>query len=87
MCYGAKTTVVEVEELVEVGDIDQMLCIYQGFILITYLLERSLKKKIEKRTVKEVVMDKMTQRMKIIRRAAQEIKSDMVINLGIVCLH
>ncbi|UXU49663.1 3-oxoacid CoA-transferase subunit B [Staphylococcus arlettae] len=28
-------------------------------------------------------MDKMTQRMKIIRRAAQEIKSDMVINLGI----
>ncbi|MES3702941.1 3-oxoacid CoA-transferase subunit B [Staphylococcus arlettae] len=28
-------------------------------------------------------MDKMTQRMKIIRRAAQEIKSNMVINLGI----
>ena len=42
MCYGRKTTVVEVEELVEVGDINQMHLsgVYIDYILLSEFEKR-----------------------------------------------
>ena len=51
---AAKTTVVEVEELVEVGDIDPDAVHLSGVYIDYIFVGAEFEKRIEKRTVKEV---------------------------------
>ena len=81
---AAKTTVVEVEKIVDVGEIDPNQVHLPG-IYVDYIFEgENFEKRIEKRTLRGVRrMAELTPKEKILLRAGREIKSDMYINLGI----
>ncbi|KAK3566116.1 hypothetical protein QTP86_026015 [Hemibagrus guttatus] len=90
MCKAAKTTIVEVEEIVDVG-----MFAAEDIHIPSVYVHRIVKgdhyeKRIEKRTVKKVQMEKPKPkkdsdivRERIIRRAALEFEDGMYANLGI----
>lgn len=89
-CMGknAKVTIVEADEIVEVGKIAPENVHLQGVYVDTVILSTE-EKKIEKTTFKKTKEElvgsagKETSRERIIRRAAKEFTNGMVVNLGI----
>lgn len=91
MCKAAKTTIVEVEEIVDTGTLDPDQIHIPGIYVKRLVQGRSYEKRIEKKTTKENMMptDPSSQRPaqiirdRIAKRAALELKDGMHVNLGI----
>ncbi|KAG4419602.1 hypothetical protein IFR04_007304 [Cadophora malorum] len=90
MGKNAKVTLVEADEIVEVGEIKPENVHLQG-VYVTKVIRSTEEKKIEKLTFKKnkedlkdaVAASNTTSRERIIKRAAQEFTDGMVVNLGI----
>lgn len=87
MGRNAKETIVEAEEIVEVGSIDPAAVHLPG-IYVKKVIQSTSEKKIEKYTfAKEEAADDIAaslgKRERIVRRAAKEFKNGMYANLGI----
>ena len=84
MAMAARTTIVEVEELVPAGSLDPDAIVTPG-IFVQRLFEGSAySKKIEKRTVSGAAgVETDPKRERVARRAAQEMKDGFYVNLGI----
>lgn len=91
MCKAAKTSIVEVEEIVEVGQLDPDQIHVPGVYVDRLIQGKNYVKRVENKTTKENMMpeDPATKkpaqlvREKIARRAALELKDGMHVNLGI----
>uniref|UniRef100_A0AAQ5ZT65 Succinyl-CoA:3-ketoacid-coenzyme A transferase n=1 Tax=Amphiprion ocellaris TaxID=80972 RepID=A0AAQ5ZT65_AMPOC len=90
MCKAAKTTIVEVEEVVDVGTFAEEDIHIPSIYVHRIVQGASYEKRIEKRTVKKSQEDKPKPkkdsdivRERIIRRAALEFEDGMYANLGI----
>lgn len=91
MCKAAKTSIVEVEEIVETGQLDPDQIHVPGVYVDRLFQGTSYVKRIENLTTKENMMPKdpankkpaQLIREKIARRAALELKDGMHVNLGI----
>ncbi|XP_068995258.1 succinyl-CoA:3-ketoacid coenzyme A transferase 1, mitochondrial isoform X2 [Embiotoca jacksoni] len=90
MCKAAKTTIVEVEEVVDVGTIAEEDIHIPSIYVHRVVQGATLEKRIEKRTVRKSLEDKPKPkndsdivRERIIRRAALEFEDGMYANLGI----
>ncbi|KAK0082542.1 hypothetical protein PV325_010202 [Microctonus aethiopoides] len=88
MCKASKVTIVEAEEIVEIGQLDPDNIHIPGIYVDRIVKGRNYEKRIEKlKTASSVTMKKTTPankaRDKIIRRAALEFKNGMYANLGI----
>uniref|UniRef100_A0A8C2ZTH4 3-oxoacid CoA transferase 1a n=1 Tax=Cyclopterus lumpus TaxID=8103 RepID=A0A8C2ZTH4_CYCLU len=90
MCKAAKTTIVEVEEVVEVGTFAEEDIHIPSIYVHRVVQGASYEKRIEKRTVKKSQEEKPKPkkdsdiiRERIIRRAALEFEDGMYANLGI----
>lgn len=86
MAKAAKTTIVEVEEIVEIGELDPNFIHLPG-IYVDRLIVGEYEKRIEKRVVIQTDPTKMKKinpiRERIAKRAAVEFKNGMYANLGI----
>jgi 3-oxoacid CoA-transferase len=88
MAKNAKLTIVEADEIVEVGELTPEAINIQG-IYVDVVVQSTEPKKIEKLTyakdAKEIVKETANniKRERIIKRAAQELKDGMYVNLGI----
>lgn len=98
MARSAKVTIVEADEIVDVGEIDPMAVHLPG-IYVTKIVKSTIPKEIEKYTFamddamaeekgKDVVMalgkgETARKRERIVRRAAKEFRKGMYVNLGI----
>ncbi|XP_015601600.1 succinyl-CoA:3-ketoacid coenzyme A transferase 1, mitochondrial [Cephus cinctus] len=88
MCKAAKTSIVEVEEIVENGQLDPDQVHLPGIYVNRIIKGSSYEKRIEKRITKQAAKPKKVTpagkaRERIIRRAALEFKDGMYANLGI----
>jgi 3-oxoacid CoA-transferase len=91
MCKAARTSIVEVEEIVETGQLDPDHIHVPGVYVKRLFKGKSFQKRIEKLTTKENMMpsdksDKKASQLireKIAKRAALELKDGMHVNLGI----
>lgn len=91
MCKAAKTCIVEVEEIVETGQLDPDHIHVPGVYVDRLIQGKSYVKRIENRTTQENMMPKdaaskkpaQLVREKIAKRAARELKNGMHVNLGI----
>lgn len=91
MCKAAKTTIVEVEEIVETGNLDPDQIHIPGIYVNRLVQGKSYEKRIERKTTKENMMLADPSNMKpaqiirdkIAKRAALELKDGMHVNLGI----
>ncbi|XP_032678355.1 succinyl-CoA:3-ketoacid coenzyme A transferase 1, mitochondrial [Odontomachus brunneus] len=87
MCKAAKVSIVEVEEIVEIGQLDPDQIHLPG-IFVDRIVKGSFEKRIERLSTKQSVRPKKVTpaskaRDRIIRRAALEFKDGMYANLGI----
>jgi 3-oxoacid CoA-transferase len=89
ICKAGKINIVEVEEIVEVGQLDAESIHVPGVYVHRLIKSEKLEKRIEKRTLRKapqtaqsIDLDEIT-RERIIRRAAKEFKNGMYANLGI----
>ncbi|KAL2691437.1 hypothetical protein Neosp_001822 [[Neocosmospora] mangrovei] len=88
MAKNAKLTIVEADEIVEVGQLEPESIHLQG-IYVDVVIESTEPKKIEKlvfdKNPEEIVKETASnsKRERIIKRAAQELKDGMYVNLGI----
>lgn len=88
MCKAAKVAIVEVEEIVEIGQLDPDHIHLPGIFVDRIVKGSSYEKRIEKRSTKQTMRPKKVTpaskaRDRIIRRAALEFKDGMYANLGI----
>lgn len=87
MAKAAKVTIVEVEEIVEIGALDPDQIHLQGIYVDRLILGTNYEKRIEKRVVTETDSTKAKKinpiRERIAKRAALEFKNGMYANLGI----
>ncbi|XP_012227552.1 succinyl-CoA:3-ketoacid coenzyme A transferase 1, mitochondrial [Linepithema humile] len=88
MCKAAKVAIVEVEEIVEIGQLDPDHIHLPGIFVDRIVKGPSYEKRIEKRSTKQTMKPKKVTpaskaRDRIIRRAALEFKDGMYANLGI----
>ncbi|XP_020296427.1 probable succinyl-CoA:3-ketoacid coenzyme A transferase, mitochondrial [Pseudomyrmex gracilis] len=88
MCKAAKISIVEVEEIVEIGELDPDQIHLPGIFVDRIVKGPSYEKRIEKRSTKQTMKPKKVTpaskaRDRIIRRAALEFKNGMYANLGI----
>jgi 3-oxoacid CoA-transferase len=90
MAIAAKVVVAEVEEIVEIGDLDPNTIHVPGITVKRIIKSQNVQKRIEKLTLDKPTTDSDKPkkpsdliRLKIIKRAAQEIKNGMYVNLGI----
>eukprot|EP00127_Corallochytrium_limacisporum_P007200 Clim_evm73s243 gene=Clim_evmTU73s243 len=91
MAKAAKTTIVEVEEIVPLGEIDPHHVHVSAAYVDRLVVNKNLEKRIEKRTTRKedtgdhsVTGDSpQARRERIVRRAALEFKDGMFVNLGI----
>lgn len=83
---AGKVTIAEVEEIVETGELDADQIHVPG-IYVQRVVKGTYEKRIEKRTVRKAGSDsipvKDEARLRIIKRAAKELKDNMYVNLGI----
>lgn len=90
MARNAKTTIVEAEHIVEVGELDPMAIHLPG-IYVKRVIQSTVEKRIEKyvnakdHSIKDNLAEDATanRREAIARRAAKEFKNGMYVNLGI----
>jgi len=89
MARNAKITIVEAEEIVEVGEIKPTMVHVPG-IYVDRVIQATSEKRFEKVVNKKdpsspvgIPVPKEQQRERIIRRAAKELKNGMYVNLGI----
>ncbi|XP_011640450.1 probable succinyl-CoA:3-ketoacid coenzyme A transferase, mitochondrial [Pogonomyrmex barbatus] len=88
MCKAAKVAIVEVEEIVELGELNPDHIHLPGIFVDRIVKGPSYEKRIEKRSTKQTMKPKKVTpatkaREMIIRRAALEFKDGMYANLGI----
>ncbi|MET0551803.1 MAG: 3-oxoacid CoA-transferase subunit B [Vicinamibacteria bacterium] len=84
MAMAAKTTIVEVEELVPAGSLDPDAIVTPGIFVQRLFQGSGYSKKIEKRTVSGAAgVETDPKRERVARRAAQEMKDGFYVNLGI----
>lgn len=91
MCKAAKVSIVEVEEIVETGQLDPDQIHLPGVYVDRLIKGKSYVKRVENRTTRQNMMPKdpanktpaQLVREKIARRAAMELKNGMHVNLGI----
>ncbi|EZA49813.1 hypothetical protein DMN91_004299 [Ooceraea biroi] len=88
MCKAAKVAIVEVEEIVAIGQLDPDQIHLPGVFVDRIVKGPSYEKRIERRSTKQTVKPKKVTpaskaRDRIIRRAALEFKDGMYANLGI----
>jgi 3-oxoacid CoA-transferase len=88
MCKAAKTTIVEVEEIVEIGEIPPDQVHVPSIYVQRVIKGESYQKRIERVTLSEAKSEKplspaAKMREKIVRRAACEFEDGMFANLGI----
>ncbi|EFN77989.1 probable succinyl-CoA:3-ketoacid coenzyme A transferase, mitochondrial [Harpegnathos saltator] len=88
MCKAARVSIVEVEEIVEIGQLDPDHIHIPGIFVDRIVKGPSFEKRIERRSTKQTVKPKKVTpagkaRDRIIRRAALEFKDGMYANLGI----
>lgn len=91
MCKAAKTSIVEVEELVETGELDPNFIHVPGVYVDRLIVGKNYEKRIENKTTKQNMMqdnpsDKKPAQLvreRIARRAAMELRDGMHVNLGI----
>ncbi|MFN8093456.1 MAG: 3-oxoacid CoA-transferase subunit B [Vicinamibacteria bacterium] len=84
MCAAAATTIAEVEELVPAGSIDPDQVHTPGIFVHRVFQGAGWEKRIERRTLRgEGAADTDAKRVRIVRRAAQEMKDGFYVNLGI----
>jgi 3-oxoacid CoA-transferase len=84
MAMAARTTIVEVEELVPAGSLDPDAIVTPGIFVQRLFQGSAYSKKIEKRTVSGAAgVETDPKRERVARRAAQEMKDGFYVNLGI----
>jgi 3-oxoacid CoA-transferase len=85
MAMAARTTIAEVEEIVEPGALDPDLVHTPGIFVQRVVKGARYEKRIEKRTVRggDAAFDPDPKRERIVRRAAREMKDGFYVNLGI----
>jgi 3-oxoacid CoA-transferase len=84
MAMAARTTIVEVEELVPAGSLDPDAIVTPGIFVQRLFQGSAYSKKIEKRTVSGASgVETDPKRERVARRAAQEMKDGFYVNLGI----
>jgi 3-oxoacid CoA-transferase len=84
MAMAARTTIVEVEELVPAGALDPDAIVTPGIFVQRLFQGSAYSKKIEKRTVSGAAgVETDPKRERVARRAAQEMKDGFYVNLGI----
>lgn len=88
MCKAARVSIVEVEEIVEIGQLDPDQIHLPGIFVNRIVKGPSYEKRIEKRSTRQTMKPKKVTpaskaRDRIIRRAALEFKDGMYANLGI----
>jgi len=85
MAMAARTTIAEVEEVVEAGALDPDLIHTPGIYVKRVVKGKHYEKRIEKRTVKGGLagFDPDPKRERIVRRAAREMRDGFYVNLGI----
>jgi 3-oxoacid CoA-transferase len=84
MAMAARTTIVEVEELVPAGTLDPDAIVTPGIFVQRLFQGPAYSKKIEKRTVSGALgVETDPRRERVARRAAQEMKDGYYVNLGI----
>jgi 3-oxoacid CoA-transferase len=84
MAMAARTTIVEVEELVPAGTLDPDAIVTPGIFVQRLFQGTAYSKKIEKRTVSGAAgVETDPKRERVARRAAQEMKDGYYVNLGI----
>ncbi len=84
MCAAARTAIAEVEELVPAGGIDPDQVHTPGIFVHRVLQGRGYEKRIERRTLRgEGAAETDPKRVRIVRRAALEMKDGYYVNLGI----
>jgi 3-oxoacid CoA-transferase len=84
MAMAARTTIVEVEELVPAGTLDPDAIVTPGIFVQRLFQGSAYSKKIEKRTVSGAAgVETDPKRERVARRAAQEMKDGYYVNLGI----
>ena len=84
MCAAAATTIAEVEELVPAGSIDPDQVHAPGLFVHRVFQGAGWEKRIERRTLRGAgAADTDAKRVRIVRRAAQEMKDGFYVNLGI----
>jgi 3-oxoacid CoA-transferase len=84
MAMAARTTIVEVEELVPAGALDADAIVTPGIFVQRLFQGPAYSKKIEKRTVSGGAgVETDPKRERVARRAAQEMKDGFYVNLGI----
>lgn len=91
MCKASRTSIVEVEEIVETGQLDPDHIHVSGVYVDRLIQGKSYVKRVENRTTRENMMPKDESSKKpaqlvrelIAKRAAKELKNGMHVNLGI----
>ncbi|XP_076179844.1 succinyl-CoA:3-ketoacid CoA transferase isoform X2 [Ptiloglossa arizonensis] len=88
MCKAAKVAIVEVEEIVEIGELDPNHIHLPGIFVDRIIKGPSYEKRIEKILTKETTKPKKVRpaskaRDRIVKRAALEFKDGMYANLGV----
>lgn len=91
MCKAGRVSIVEVEEIVETGQLDPDHIHVSGVYVDRLIKGNSYQKRVENRTTRESMMPKdesnskssQLVREKIAKRAARELKNGMHVNLGI----
>jgi len=84
MCAAARVTIAEVEELVPAGGIDPDHVHTPGIFVHRIFQGQGWEKRIERRTLRgEGAPDGDPRRLRIVRRAAQEMRDGDYVNLGI----
>ncbi|XP_043269870.1 succinyl-CoA:3-ketoacid coenzyme A transferase 1, mitochondrial [Venturia canescens] len=88
MCKAAKITIVEVEEIVEIGQLDPDQIHVPGIYVDRIIQGQTYEKRIERVTTNKMIKTKKSTpaskaRDRIIKRAALEFKNGMYVNLGI----
>jgi 3-oxoacid CoA-transferase len=84
MAMAARTTIVEVEQLVPAGTLDPDAVATPGIFVKRIFQGSGYEKRIEKRTLRgQAAGDTDAKRERIVRRAAREMKDGFYVNLGI----
>jgi 3-oxoacid CoA-transferase len=84
MAMAARTTIAEVEELVPAGSLDPDAIHTPGIFVKRIFQGRNYEKRIEKRTLRgQEAEEKDQKRVRIVKRAAREMKDGFYVNLGI----